>query len=300
MAYRLTSSRSVRTQLARIARKELAHAIDEMGAAPPRPDNLHEARKRIKKLRAILRLLRASLGHAYHTYNRRLRTAAHELSAGRDADAALEMAAALRKHYPALVSPAMAARLRRGLERRQRKAMSRLRVGTVQRSLRRCATGVPRVVRRAASRRAARDGTADGYRRARQAMHEVQQAPADLAFHTWRRRVKDHWYHMRLLAGVHPPAQSRARALKRLERYLGDDHNLVLLRAILVGAPRMLGGARATAIVLACIDQYEARLRTHALALGARLFRDDRRTFRTSIVRGLSSVSAHQRSRRDS
>ena len=37
-----------------------------------------------------------------------------------------------------------------------------------------------------------------------------------------RRRVKDHWYHVRLLEGVHRSARSRAGQLKRLETWLGE------------------------------------------------------------------------------
>jgi hypothetical protein len=59
-------------------------------------------------------------------------------------------------------------------------------------------------------------------------MPSIRANSDDARFHTWRRRVKDHWYHMRLLEHLNATAHARARRLTRLEAWLGDDHNLVL------------------------------------------------------------------------
>jgi hypothetical protein len=90
-------------------------------------------------------------------------------------------------------------------------------------------------------------------------------------FHLWRRRVKDHWYHMRLMAARHPTARSRARRLKELERWLGSEHNLAILRTTILAAPAQFGDARTTDLVLGCIIKYQKWLRERALKLGRRL-----------------------------
>ena len=51
----------------------------------------------------------------------------------------------------------------------------------------------------------------------------------DGVFHNWRKRVKDHWYHVRLLEGLSSGAASRARALRHLEKCMGEDQNIVVL-----------------------------------------------------------------------
>ena len=142
---------------------------------------------------------------------------------------------------------------------------------------------MPRRVRRAADPAVVRSGVIQGYSRARKAMRSVKTTPEDAGFHAWRRHVKDHWYHVRLLEGVHPPVGTRVRLLNRLERWLGADHNLVLLRATLLSAPSTFGDERATAVVLGCIEKYQAALRRRALNLGGRLFAFKPRAFGKSI-----------------
>ena len=49
--------------------------------------------------------------------------------------------------------------------------------------------------------------------------------------HDWRKRVKDHWYHVRLLAGLWPDVMTSFEwTLKDLETKLGDHHNLEVLK----------------------------------------------------------------------
>jgi CHAD domain-containing protein len=283
MAFRLKPKRSVNQQLARIVRKELQRAADEMNVARRQADAVYDARKRVKKIRAILRLLRSSLGSAYPTCNKQLRTVAHQLSAPRDADAAVEILRAIHNRYPRLITAAIFKAIRRGLAPKQRGAASRLHATRMQRELRHAAKTLPRRVRRAANPAAVRAGIRQGYSRARRALCDVKATPEDVGFHAWRRRVKDHWYHMRLLEAVHPHVRMRIQRLKKLEHWLGDDHNLVLLRTTLLEARSTLGDERATAVVLGCIENYEATLRTRALTLGERLFASKPRAFEKSI-----------------
>jgi hypothetical protein len=100
-------------------------------------------------------------------------------------------------------------------------------------------------------------GIVRGYRRARKELACVHATPDDGLFHTWRRRVKDHWYHVRLLEGLNGKAAMRVRNLKRLETWLGDDHNLVLLRATILKRPTRFGDEKGTAVVLGCLEKYQ-------------------------------------------
>jgi hypothetical protein len=84
---------------------------------------------------------------------------------------------------------------------------------------------------------------------------------------------------MRLLAARHPVARSRAGTLKKLERWLGYDHNLAMLRTAILAAPDRFGDARATDIVLGCIVKYQGWLRERCLKLGHRVFARKAATF---------------------
>src|SRR5260221_1303773 len=55
-----------------------------------RSGEVHDARKRLKELRALLRLIHAPLGATFELENAWYRDMAHELSAARDAEAVLE------------------------------------------------------------------------------------------------------------------------------------------------------------------------------------------------------------------
>ena len=72
------------------------------------------------------------------------------------------------------------------------------------------------------------------YRRGRKAMRALDHAPSDEGFHEWRKRVKDHRYHLELLRDLWP-AQMKARRgeVKALGELLGDEHDLTVLRATL-------------------------------------------------------------------
>jgi CHAD domain-containing protein len=298
MAYRLKGRKPVATELSRIVAKEFDKALEELSgnSVASSGEAVYEARKSVKKIRAVLRLLRTDLGDPYGTQNRRLRNIAHQLAPLRDVDATAEIVKSLRDHYPRLLTRSVFTSVYRGFLARKRRVATRLDASRllpgVMRNLRRMATSTVRQVRRVADADAVTTGIRRGYRRARNAMGQVHAHPEDVRLHAWRRRVKDHWYHMRLLEDLNGHAHRRARRLKRLERWLGDDHNLVLMRATILNAPTRFGDQRATTLVLGCGVKYQMALRRRALNLGDRLFKDKPRVFHRSIDAWLHKTRA--------
>jgi len=80
MAFRLDKGAPTTDGLRRVVRKEFRKSLKALSAQPDR-EAIHQARKSVKKIRSVLRLVREDLGRAYAKENRRLRTAAHCLSA---------------------------------------------------------------------------------------------------------------------------------------------------------------------------------------------------------------------------
>ena len=78
--------------------------------------------------------------------------------------------------------------------------------------------------------------------------------------HEWRKRVKDHWYHVRLLGA----GTAYEKRLKQLEDSLGEFLNLGMLREHAIGAPPEL---------VAAINEEEDEMRKRALELGGKLYR---------------------------
>jgi hypothetical protein len=97
--------------------------------------------------------------------------------------------------------------------------------------------------------------------------------------------VKDHWYQMRLVEGLDGKAHGRVRRLKQLQEWLGDDHNLAVLRGVILEEPHRFGDARTVAVILGCIGKHQAALRRRALRRGSRLFSKRPSSFRKQISR---------------
>jgi CHAD domain-containing protein len=289
MAFALTPGHRVAKELRRLTRTGLRRAIDEIDRKRPAEAAVHEARKRVKKVRAILRLLRPALGRHYAQENDRLRAAARQLSSLRDADAVLKTFAALGGRHATLMAPTLQAQVQRGLQHHRRAAWRRARAATrraLQR-LRRAEGTLPARIERSGGASAAKAGLVRGYRRARAAMKDLAAASEASEFHRWRRRVKDHWYQLRLFAARQRTLASRVRSLRRLETELGDDHDLAVLRDIMLAQPQRFGSARNSALVLGCIEKRQRTLRALALARGRRLFSAGARTFRLTASRAV-------------
>ena len=286
MAFQLKRRGSIARQLRRLVCKEFRRALQELAHSKPGEEAIHEARKSVKKIRAVLHLLHDDLGSDYRMENRRLRRVAHRLSSLRDVDANAETLRALHGRYRNVVTPAITRTVARGLGARKRQARAgagRLAVLATN-ELRRARKSTPDRIRRVGRSGAVRTGITRGYRRARQVMKSLSAESDATQFHLWRRRVKDHWYHMRLIAARHATARSRVRSVGKLEDWLGDDHNLAILRTTILAAPDRFGDARTTAVVLGCITRYQTWLRERALKLGRRLLAEKPGPFGESIT----------------
>jgi hypothetical protein len=81
-------------------------------------------------------------------------------------------------------------------------------------------------------------GLEASWRSARRAMNRALDAPTADALHQWRKRLKDHWYHARLMAPVWPEMMQHHVALADLlGEMLGDARDLANLSDALVNVP---------------------------------------------------------------
>src|SRR4051794_709128 len=96
-AYRVKQGEDPSEEVRRIAAGRADNALEELRGESDEDDAgaVHEARKNLKKLRSLLRLVRGELGDdVYRRENERIRDAGRELSGSRDADVKLETVAA--------------------------------------------------------------------------------------------------------------------------------------------------------------------------------------------------------------
>src|SRR5690349_15164182 len=103
MPYRLEREESVLAGLQRVAREELESAGAKLGGREriSRDKAIHEARKSMKKVRALLRLMKDELRGVDAGENVRLRDIARHLSHYRDSFVMVETFDDLKTHYRA-------------------------------------------------------------------------------------------------------------------------------------------------------------------------------------------------------
>jgi len=273
-AYRLNEDEPLPQGIRAVARGRIDHAIDELrGKTDSTPEEaVHEARKDMKKLRALLRLARGELGkETFSRENACFRDAARELAGTRDSDVMLETLGALE------LPPGVGFDLRKAIEveRRQNGAGERVRAA-------RDAVAILKEARKRVDdwplQRNSFDALAGGvdraYRRGRRALKSARREPSVEALHEWRKRVKDLWYHHTLLRALWPPVMAAiGDEAHELSDRLGDDHDLAVL------ASWVSENAQAGPDLFEAVERRRAKLQAEAFALGARVYAEKPRAF---------------------
>lgn len=290
LAFRLRSQESIAHGLRRLVQKELRVARDELRqTVPPRDEAVHEARKSIKKVRAILELLEADGGRGLAGSQKRLRLVNRTLSELRDADAMTEILAKLRRKGPRLISQQTFVRARRQLSAHKRAAMRTAeRRGTwqnVDRQLRKAREGAKwwRPAHRGFG--ALASGIHSIHRRGREALARARKKQDAADFHEWRKQMKALWYELRLIEGCARTIRRDVDALHRAETWLGDDHNVVVLCAELSKDASICGGLIDLDRLRLVADRYQCDLRNKAIASTRRIYARRSRDFVYGVKR---------------
>jgi CHAD domain-containing protein len=288
-SFELTRDEGLAAGLTRVATERAEKALERLreSSAGEAADAVHGARKDMKKLRTVLRLLRDELGSKiYKVENARFRDAARALSETRDAEVKLETLDALAEHEEAL--PAEAVESWRKILDRDREAATN------------AARDEPAVAEAISLLEAGLEGICDWklegdswkllddaltrtYRRGRRAMKAAAKRRGEADFHEWRKRAKDLWYELRLFSGTWPgPLEATAEEAHRLTELLGDHHDLAILREDL--RQRNLGEGE-TVSLEAAIGRRQEALAADAFPLSRRLYAERPRDFSRRLRR---------------
>jgi CHAD domain-containing protein len=289
-SYRLTRDEELTVGLTRVAAGRAEAALErlrEAGAGEIETGvAIHGARKDMKKLRTVLRLLCDALSkRRYRCANAHFRDAGGTLSGSRDAEVKLQTLEGLWEHRAGLPADAVEA-WRKILARDREAAKDTVRSeALVAEAAAEIEAGLEEI------RRWHLEGDAwktiagpltRTYRRGRKAMKAAAAGGGD-EIHEWRKRAKDLWYELRLLSGSWPvPLKATAEEAHRLSELLGDHHDLAVLREDL--RERNLG-AEETQALSAAIDRHQAELAAGAISLGRRLYAERPQDFERRLRR---------------
>jgi CHAD domain-containing protein len=281
MSYRLEFDSPLHKQVCQIASEELDDAAKQLRDATgkKRDEAIHEARKSVKKTRALLRLVQPHLGRLYGQENDRLRMIGHQLSEFRDAGAILQTLVDLRKHYQDELAGAEIDVIQQALEKRKRALEA---PGKIGEALPKLADALDRASKRAKRWPITTDGflaVALGlekrFRLGRKAMRTARLHPTPENYHQWRKRAKDHWYHLRLLENLWPGVmEAHVNALGDLEGWLGDDHNLVVLHDTVARELSLQSDDKGLSSLSRVTEKEQEKLREQAFALGNRVYHE--------------------------
>ena len=301
MAYRLSIVEDVGGSVRTCAREQLDDAVAQLAGAGDDPaDAVHEARKDLKKTRALLRLVRPALGtSAYRQENATLRDAGRALSGERDAVALVATAEQLAERYAGRLPAEAFAELRDGLaaqgaERGGDGAAAR---EAVLATLRDAAARVDAWPLERCDWATVVAGATRAYARGRDAFAVARADPDPELVHAWRKRAKDLWYHRRLLTPVWPEVLgAEAEEAHRLTELLGDDHDLAVLAAWIDGAAPLAPLADAERPALrALAEERGAELRAGAARLGRRLYAESPKAFARRLDACVATALAERR-----
>jgi len=210
------------------------------GVAKGEANAIHDARRRLKELRALALLLR--LGK---TERRFFRDAGRMLSVVRDNKAVVEAFDRLRERFASEWKPRQYQKIQRALKARLGTTISEPSLDDLRRALdiergRIAAWPVDEMQRDALV-----NALGTSYRRARRGMRRAFEDRSAKAMHRWRRRVKMHWYNAQFLTDVNViPSDPGLETLRQLQRTLGQYHDLVLVDEVCEKSPELLGSAR--------------------------------------------------------
>ena len=270
----------------RIARQRIARALDSLEGSRFSDRSIHAARKELKKARASLRLLRGSLADStYKLENAVLRDAARPLSEVRDGKALIDALDKLMERYGA---PARALPVD-GLKRALRRHRTDARRGVLTRpdGLKPQRTALRKSRERATRWRIGRHGWSvigPGFKRTygkgRKALAAALSDCSTENLHEWRKQVKYLWHQLRILQPLCPGLVGElADQAHKLADYLGDDHDLAVLRERLNEYEKAFPGAAARSALIALIDRARSELQEKAVVLGRRIYEEKPKAF---------------------
>jgi CHAD domain-containing protein len=272
MPFRFKRKESVRKAVRRLCCERLTDAIEPLNRSA-RFEAVHDIRKEIKKLRAVLRLVRAGIGKdAYEGHTNALRKAADRLTALRDAEVKLgafdDLVKQSERNGRSFLK--IKAALRKNCRTEEDRVFKGGSIASVKGILCHEKDEMNGLKIKSKGWKAIAPGLKKIYGRGREAFEAAERESSPENFHQWRKRVKDLGHQLRLLCPAHPRKfRARTNDLDKLGELLGDEHDLFMLKQFVANK---FGHAPGTSVFRKLISARQEELRYTALKLGRRFY----------------------------
>jgi CHAD domain-containing protein len=288
MSFRLDLHRPVPDAVRAVAHERLQRVVDQLSGAGSDDSGkaVHEARKDLKRLRSLVRLLRPGLSSKrYRREADALREVSRSLGARREAVALVEAIDALHAHAAGRVPAATFDGLRDALVARASAVHAEEGTDAELEALRAIEARVGAGRLDVVGRETLVAGLVRSYARGLETRAAAEADPTGELLHEWRKRVKDLWYQQTLIGDAWPAVlDAQADAAKDLSQLLGDDHDLWELHALLRDPDGPAAGVPAdTDALLPLVAERRAELQAAARAAGARVYAETPKAFARRI-----------------
>lgn len=277
MAYRLKLKEPLVKGVRRIAAEQLANAAARLQGDSDPESGVHEARKSLKRTRALLRLVRPGLGEArFRHLNVQLRDVARQLSAARDRDVVRRLLLSLSDAKPSVAKAAtrLVAVLDNAPPEDGGAPSSPRDFAGALGAIEAVRAEISDVELEPATFETIVAGLVRSHRGGCRALARAIDKPAEEEpLHDLRKSAQAYWRQMVLIQHAWPEAcLARGAAAKRVADLLGQDHDVALLDALLAGPE----GHALTAVERRALERYcasrHSELRGDALPKAQLLF----------------------------
>ena len=287
MTYRLKAEESVSKEIKRIASEQIEKAIDELSDSNELgvDEAVHQTRKRLKKTRAVIRLVRDRLGEkSYQQENALYRNLGRKLSDLRDAKVQIKTFDNLIDHFSDAIAPKTFTELRQELQINYRREYQRVLdegvVTSVKNKLKDAKAEVEDWKIHLNSWSAVDKSLKRVYKRGYKDVDKVLSKPTVENLHEWRKRVKYLRYHLCILRPLWSEIMEEwVDRTHDLSDYLGEDRDLAVLKEFILSQPERFDRNDNLETFTALCDRRRAELQSAAILLGRRIYTEKPKHF---------------------
>ena len=289
MSYAFNHEETLEDGVRRIALELLDDSREQLSDPGDKlEDAVHTSRKNFKKMRALIRLIRDTLGKkTYKKENVFFRNLGRELAPVRDAHVLIDTLQDLKNYCTDEWVVDNISVIRWEMEKTLND--KHLDDGEIEKRLENVRNGLDESYQRIASWpeiphafNSLSNGLERVYRRGYNGFHKSYENPDTDTLHDWRKRVKYLWYHTRL-TNIYWPVmlEPYGEELHHLADLLGDDHDLAILKQALLKEDIPFTLREPVSRLLSCLNRRRQYLQEHAFIVAQRIYAHEPASFIT-------------------
>ena len=287
MAYRLKASESVSKGIKRIAKEQIDKAISDLSATDETSvdEAVHQARKRLKKTRAVVRLVRDRIGKdLYKQKNTRYRNIGRKLANLRDAKVQIGTLDNLTARFGDTVDTEAFTDIRQQLQIDYRREYQRVLdegiIVSVKNELKDAKMQIDNWKIKSSGWKAIDKSLKRVYKRGYKGLDTAMSEPTAENLHDWRKRVKYLRYHLSILRPIWSEVMEEwVDRTHDLSDYLGEDHDLAVLQEFVSNQPERFDRQNTLESLNALIDLRRQELQPKAIFIGRRIYTEKDKRF---------------------